>query len=110
MSVNRSTTRVVYPDRDIAVKTAIKYSANHVLDYVGLPGGLGMYELRVPDAWIGRTIGAIDIRRKFGVNILAIRHGDEMKINLGADYEFRSGDHMHIVGKESDINRLTGRI
>lgn len=101
---------VVYPDRDIAVKTAIKYSANHVLDYVGLPGGLGMYELRVPDAWIGRTIGAIDIRRKFGVNILAIRHGDEMKINLGADYEFRSGDHMHIVGKESDINRLTGRI
>lgn len=101
---------VVYPERDIAVKTAIKYSASHVLDYVGLPGGLGMYELRVPDAWIGRTIGTIDIRRKYGVSILAVRHGEEMKINLGADYEFRPDDHIHIVGKESDITRLTGRI
>ena len=101
---------VVYPERDIAEKTAIRFSANHVLDYVGLPGGLGMYEIRVPDAWVGKTIGGIDIRRRFGVSILAIRHGSDMKINLGADYEFRAEDHMHIVGKESDINRLTGKI
>lgn len=101
---------VIYPERDVAIKTAIKYSANHVLDYVGLPGGLGMYEIRVPDAWIGKTIGAINIRHKFGVSILAIRHGNDMKINLGADYEFRPEDHMHVVGKEADVNRLTGKI
>lgn len=101
---------VVYPERDLAEKLAIQYSANNVFDYVELTPEFGMYEIRVPEGWIGKSIGSINIRRKYGVNILAIKNGTELLPAPGADYEFRQGDHVNVVGRERDVQRLTERL
>ena len=62
---------VVYPEKQLASWTAIRYSADHIFDYVELDEEHGIFEISIPDAWIGKTVGELDIRKKYNVNIMA---------------------------------------
>ena len=64
---------VVYPEKQLASWTAIRYSADHIFDYVELDEEHGIFEISIPDAWIGKTVGELDIRKKYNVNIMALR-------------------------------------
>ncbi len=64
---------VIYPEKQLGEWTAIRYSADNVLDYINLEGPCAIFEVSVPREWLGKTIAEIDIRRKYGVNIIAIR-------------------------------------
>ena len=64
---------VIYPEKQLGEWTAIRYSADNVLDYIDLEGPCAIFEVEVPREWLGKTIAEIDIRKKFGVNVIAIR-------------------------------------
>ena len=64
---------VIYPEKQLGEWTAIRYSADNVLDYITLEGPCAIFEVEVPREWLGKTIAGIDIRKKYGVNIIAIR-------------------------------------
>ena len=64
---------VVYPEKQLASWTAIRYSADHIFDYVELDEEHGIFEISIPDAWIGKTVGELDIRKEYNVNIMALR-------------------------------------
>ena len=59
---------VVYPEKQLAKWTAIRYSADHILDYIELDDDHAMFEIPVPPSWAGRSIGQIDIRKKYNIN------------------------------------------
>ena len=63
---------VVYPEKQLASWTAIRYSADHIFDYVELDEEHGIFEISIPDAWIGKTVGELDIRKKYNVNIVKL--------------------------------------
>ena len=65
---------VVYPEKQLARWTAIRYSADHILDYIELDSDHAMFGIPVPGNWAGRSIGQIDIRKKYGINIKFIPH------------------------------------
>ena len=65
---------VVYPEKQLASWTAIRYSADHIFDYVELDEEHGIFEISIPDAWIGKTVGELDIRKKYNVNIMAVSY------------------------------------
>ena len=69
---------VVYPEKQLAKWTAIRYSADHILDYIELDGDHAMFEVQIPESWIGRTIGQIDIRKKYSINIIGVRKNGEL--------------------------------
>ena len=73
---------IVYPEKQLASWMAIKYSADHILDYIEVDNEHAIFEVSVPKDWIGKTIGEIDIRKKYGINILGIKDGKKLNVNV----------------------------
>ena len=97
---------VVYPDRDIAEKAAMKYSANHVYDYIELSREYAIYEVPTPAAWAGKTIREADIRVRYGVNIIAVKQGNSTSLMPMADYNMKKDEHLMVAGKKEAVEQV----
>lgn len=65
--------QVVYPEKQLAVWTAVRCTSETILDYIDLDGEYEIFELTIPDSWVGKNVISLDIRRKFDINIIAVR-------------------------------------
>lgn len=101
--------QVIYPDRDIAEKMAISYSSDNIFDYFELENGYSIYEIRPLPEWIGKTILEVDVRKKYNINIVAVKSKEstEMKMSISPDYHFSDQERLFILGHNDDIVRLT---
>lgn len=100
--------KVIYPDKDIAEKMAVQYSADHVFDYIELTDEISVYEIPVHDKWVGKTIKEINFRAKYNVSILGTKEIETEKMNLmpGADYVFRRDQHLMVIGRNDDVEHI----
>ena len=73
---------VVYPEKQMAVWTAIRYSSDHILDYIALGDGLAMFEVTVPPTWVGKTVGQLDVRKRYHVSIMAIKQNGKFSMTV----------------------------
>lgn len=64
---------VVYPEKQVAIWTAIRYSSDNISDYIALGDDHAIFEVSVPEGWVGKTIGQLDVRKRHHINILAIK-------------------------------------
>ena len=101
---------VIYPDRDIAEKVAVRFSANQVFDYVELGNGFSIYEIAPLPEWLGRTIMDINVRVTYNINIIGVKEDDGVKLMPGADYLFEKGEHLMILGHEKDIEKIIRKL
>ncbi len=99
---------VVYPERELAEKLAVKYTVNNIFDYIELTSDYAIYEIATPNDWIGKTIGSINVRRKYHIYILAVKNDVLVEPMPSADYQFHQGEQIIISGKSTDIERLIG--
>jgi trk system potassium uptake protein TrkA len=97
---------VIYPNRDIAKRLAMRLSANHVFDYIQLTEEYAIYEIPVMRAWIGESIRSINFRAKYKVNILGIKSTEETNFMPDADYRFEGQEHLMVLGLKEDVNRI----
>ena len=97
---------VIYPDRDIAEKLAVRYSANHVFDYIELTEEFSIYEIPPLPEWVGKSILELSIRNKYHISILATKEGERAKLMPAADYVIREDEHLMVIGKKADVDRL----
>ena len=96
---------VVYPEKQLAKWTAIRYSADHILDYIELDDNHAMFEIPVPPSWAGRSIGQIDIRKKYNINIMGIKRGGKLELSLSPDMVLTEGSTMLVLGKNRDLQK-----
>jgi trk system potassium uptake protein TrkA len=96
---------VVNPEKQIAKWAAIRYTSDHVLDYIKLDDNHAIYEVTVPKDWVGRRIDQIDIRKKFGINILAIKGDGEMKLTVLPDTVLSDKNTLLILGEHKAIQK-----
>ena len=96
---------VVYPEKQMANWTAIRYSADHIFDYIELTEEYAIFEVEVPKEWLGKTIGEIDIRRKYNINIMATKKNGELNITISPDVKFTEGQTMLVLGSNKDIQK-----
>ncbi len=96
---------IIYPEKQLAKWAAIRYTANHVLDYIELDSENSIFEVEVPTAWIGKTISQIDIRRKYGINILGIKQNGIMDVMVKPDTALTEKDTLMVIGENSSIRR-----
>ena len=96
---------VVFPERQMANWMAIRYSSEHIRNYIDISDGYSIYEIDVPPQWNSRRIVDIDVRKNYGVSILGIRNG-KMNMNPPYDTELRRGDTMLVLGRENELRRL----
>lgn len=96
---------VVYPEKQLAKWTAIRCSADHILDYMELDEEHAMFEVTVPEEWAGRTIGQIDIRRRFHINIMGVKKGGKLELTISPDSLLGAGETMLVLGKNKDLQK-----
>lgn len=98
---------VVYAEREMAERLAIKFGGDKICDYLQLTSEYAIYEIRAPHNWCGKTILEKDIRNTYHVSILAIKRNDDMDPMPSAEYRFQKGDTLMVMGKEADIKKIT---
>ena len=77
--------KVVYPEKQVAKWAAIRYTADHIFDYIEFDEQHAIFEVEVPEGWVGKSIGELNIRRKFGINILGIKHSGKTDVSITPD-------------------------
>ncbi len=100
---------VVYPERDTAEKLAVKLNSSKVFDYIELNAEYSIFEIAVPQSWYGKTIIALNPRKKYGMNILTIKKENTIVASPDANYTFETGDHMLVFGKTEEILRFANK-
>ena len=76
---------IVYPEKQVAKWVAIRYSSNHIFDYVEIDDQHAIFEVEIPEGWIGKSVGELDIRRKYGINILGIKRSGKTDVSITPD-------------------------
>ena len=77
--------KVIYPEKQVAKWAAIRYTADHIFDYIEIDEQHAIFEVEVPEGWVGKSIGELNIRRKFGINILGIKHSGKTEVSITPD-------------------------
>lgn len=98
--------RVVFPEREMGIRIAKNLVYDNILDYVELDPRYGIAEVFAPEEWIGKTIKELDIRSKYHLNILGIKHGADLDVQFNPDDEITEGTVLVVIGGNADINKL----
>ena len=94
----------------MAERLAIRSSANHVFDYVELTDGFGIYEIPPVNEWINKTIREVNFRAKYHVSILGIRKDGETALLPLADHVFKVDEHLMVIGRKEDVDKLLKKL
>ena len=84
---------------------AIRYSADHILDYVELDDEHAIYEISVPENWVGKTVGNIDIRKKYNITIMALKRDGKLEMSITPDTLLDKDVTMLVLGASRDIQK-----
>lgn len=101
---------VIYAEKEMAEKIAMRYNTDNIFDYIQLTSDYSIYEIPVLKEWIGRTIVEVNVRQNFNVSIIAIKVGATLNPAPGANYTFGRDDHVVVIGKSTDVFKITSRV
>ncbi|MBO5227698.1 MAG: TrkA family potassium uptake protein [Lachnospiraceae bacterium] len=90
---------VIYPEKQVAKWAAIRYSSDHILDYIELDENNAIFEVSVPKEWQGLSIGQLDIRRKYNINIMAVKNNGRMDVAIKPDTILTADKTMLVLGE-----------
>ncbi len=101
--------RVVFPEKEMGIRIAKNLMASNVIDFIELSENYSIVEVNPLEDWIGKSIQEIDVRRSYGLNIVGIKKGKDMKINLTPDYIIERGDIMVVIGNNQDLKEIENK-
>lgn len=96
---------VVNPEKQMAKWTAIRYSSDHIIDYIKLDDEHDIFEVTIPDAWVGKTVSELDIRRKYGINIMATKQGGKMNLSVLPETVLTADKTLLVLGEHKAIQK-----
>lgn len=98
--------RVIFPERDMGARLARSLVSPGVLDLMELSDGYQVAEVVAPESWVGKTLMGLNVRRNFGVSVIAVRRGDKFMASPAAEFIIKTGDTMVLLGKDEDIEDI----
>lgn len=96
---------VVFPEKQLGKWTAIRFGSKHVRDYIEMDDENAIFEVFVPEKWVGKSIGNIDIRKKYNINILGIKKRQKLNVSINADTVFEKDDTLLVLGEYKNVER-----
>jgi len=101
-------TDVIYPEKDMAVRTGLKLSCPNVLEYLPLISGFGIQEIAPPEKFIGKSLKYLDLRNKYGIQVIAIKELIPEKTTFvpKSDFVIKDSDILIIMGEEKQLEKL----
>lgn len=97
---------VVHPERDMGRRLAQSLISSNIIDFIELSDKHRIVEVKAGKKMYGKNLIELNIRAKYGVNVVAIKHNDEMIISPKAEHTVEQGDILVIIGEEDDISRF----
>lgn len=96
---------IVYPEKQLAKWSAIKFTSEHIFDYIELDSEYAVFEVDVPYNWAGKSIGDLDIRKKHKINIMAIKRNGSLELAISPETRLTATDTLLVIGKYHDIQK-----
>lgn len=98
---------IVFPERDMAIRLASRLETERMLDFVQLSERINVSKMVVPDKFIGKSVEDINLRKHFGLNIIAIENNDSVNDIITPDYKFKQNDILFLSGSKDGILELS---
>ncbi|MDR6226530.1 potassium channel family protein [Desmospora profundinema] len=98
--------KVVFPERDMGVRVVHNLISPNILDYIELADDYSIIEVSAGEFFAGKTLEKLDIRAKFGCNVMAIKSGPRINIAPLADDVIHEGDILVVIGHNNDLKKL----
>ena len=96
---------VINPEKQIAEWAAVRYASDHILDYIKLDDDHAIFEVSVPLEWAGKKVGQLDIRRKYGINIMAVKENGKMNLSVAPETSLSGDKTMLVLGEWKAIRK-----
>ena len=96
---------VIYPEKQVANWAAIRYTADHVRDYIEVDEAHAIFEVEVPKGWIGKTVGELDIRRKYSINIMATKENGKINMAVSPDTVLTDNSTLLVLGAYKELQK-----
>lgn len=96
---------IIYPEKQLASWTAIRYTSDHVFDYIELNENYSIFEISVPKNWTGKTVGKLDIRKKYNIIIMGIKVSGQLNLNITTDTVLSDNETLLVLGNNKDIKK-----
>ena len=91
--------KVVYPEKQVAKWASFRYTDDHILDYMEVDASHAIFEVEVPEEWVGKTVGGLDIRKRYNINILAVKNEGEFNIAISPDTYLAENNKLLVLGE-----------
>ena len=91
--------KVIYPEKQVAKWASIRYTDDHILDYMEVDASHAIFEVEVPEEWTGKTVGGLDIRKRYNINILAVKNEGEFNIAISPDTYLEENSKLLVLGE-----------
>ncbi len=98
---------VIYPDKNMAERYAIRESSEHIFDYISLDSDYSIYEIDVADRWVGKTVRELNFRVNYNLSVLATKNGHKVSPVISGVQRFEKGDHLLVLGTLEDVRKAT---
>lgn len=104
-------TDVIFPEKDMAVKTALRLSNPNILEYLPLLSGMGIQEIAPPDKFIGRSLKELDLQNKFRIQVIAVKELIPEKTTFipNADFVIKDSDILIVIGDEKNLAKILSK-
>ena len=96
---------VVYPEKQLAKWTAIRYSSDHILDYIELDDEHAMFEVPIPGDWVGQSVGQLNIRRKYGINLIGVKREGKLDLSVNSETILNQEETMLVLGRYRELQK-----
>lgn len=100
--------RVVFPERETGLRLAHSFDVPNVIDYLDVAPGFGIEKIRPPRAFVGRSLGELDLKSRLGLTPVALRRGQQVFVNPARDERIAEGDELILVGRDEKLDQLRG--
>lgn len=98
---------VIHPEKEMAQRTAVKFSARNSFEYIELSPEYIISEIQVPESWVGKTVAEVDVRSKHHVNIIGLKKNEAITPFVNPQHVFTQDEHLYIAGAKKDGLKLT---
>lgn len=96
---------IVHPEKQVASWTAIRYTSDHILDYIEIDEDYAIFEVTIPEHWVGKTIGELDIRKKYKINIMGLKSNGKIDLSIHSDTMLEKEKTMLVLGDYKNIHK-----
>lgn len=102
---NNGADQVIYPEKQLAEWTAVRFSSDNILDYLAIDDKFAVYEINIPKKWIGKSLLELNIRRRFQINVIAIKEKKQLYLDINPDAPLTENQSLLVIGRAEDIQK-----